>query len=114
MQLRTVIVIGKFCVALSLGATPIAGAADVDKGLAAAESSDYATALQEFQPLAEQGNASAQFNLGFMYATGQGAPQDNAQAHMWFNLAASQGGKHAADGRGTIAKHMTSQQISEA
>ena len=42
-----------------------------------------------FRPLAEHGHADAQVNLGIMYATGQGVPQDYIQAHMWFNLAAS-------------------------
>ena len=31
----------------------------------------------------------AQFNLGVRYSNGRGVPQDDVQAHMWFNLAAS-------------------------
>ncbi len=38
---------------------------------------DYDTALKEWRPLAEQGNEAAQANLGFMYAKGQGVPQDD-------------------------------------
>ena len=38
---------------------------------------------------AEQGDAEAQHNLGVSYAKGRGVPQDDVQAHMWFNLAAS-------------------------
>jgi TPR repeat protein len=34
-------------------------------------------------------HAAAQFNLGEMYETGRGVPQDVIMAHMWFNLAAS-------------------------
>ena len=41
--------------------------ADLDDGVAAYESGDYATALQEWRPLAEQGVAEAQFSLGLMY-----------------------------------------------
>jgi uncharacterized protein len=41
--------------------------ADFQKGLTAAHSGDFATALREWEPLAEQGNALAQYNLGFMY-----------------------------------------------
>ncbi len=37
-------------------------AQDYDKGLAAAQSGDFATALKEWRPLAEQGNAEAQLN----------------------------------------------------
>ena len=35
---------------------------------------DYETALKEWRPLAEQGNAKAQFNLRFMYRNGKGIP----------------------------------------
>ena len=40
---------------------------------------------------AEQGDAEAQVNLGFRYATGEGVPQDAADAVRWFRLAADQG-----------------------
>ena len=40
---------------------------------------------------AEQGNALAQFNLGFMYENGQGMPQDYAEAVKWYRKAADQG-----------------------
>lgn len=46
------------------------------KGVAAHKSGDYATALREWRPLVEQGNANAPLNLGFMYRDGQGIPQD--------------------------------------
>ena len=38
---------------------------------------------------AEQGNSLSQDSLGFLYETGKGVPQDYVQAHMWYNLAAS-------------------------
>src|SRR5208282_4845711 len=63
---------------------------------------------------AEKGNASAQFSLGFMYEKGQGVPQDYVQAYMWFNLAAAQGTKGAAEWREHVAVHMTPAQIAEA
>ena len=40
---------------------------------------------------AEQGDADAQFNLGSMYATGRGVPQDDAEAVRWYRLATEQG-----------------------
>jgi TPR repeat protein len=55
------------------------------------DSGDYATALREWTPLAEQGFASAQFNLGRMYETGKGVPQDYKTAARWYRLAAEQG-----------------------
>ena len=42
-------------------------AQDFNKGWAAYESGDYATALKEWKPLAQQGLAQAQFNLGKFY-----------------------------------------------
>ena len=44
-----------------------AWAADFDKGLTAYNNGDYATALKQWTPLAEQGDARAQYNLGVMY-----------------------------------------------
>ena len=40
---------------------------------------------------AEQGNASAQVNLGAMYATGEGVLEDDAEAVRWYRMAAEQG-----------------------
>jgi TPR repeat protein len=50
-----------------------------------------AKAVEWYQRAAEQGDASAQNNLGVMYATGQGVAQDDAQAVRWYGLAAEQG-----------------------
>jgi len=55
------------------------------------ESGDFATALREWTPLAEQGYADAQSNLGLMYYNGDGVPQDYKTAEKWFRLAAEQG-----------------------
>ena len=56
---------------------------------------DDAEAVRWFRLAAEQGVASAQFNLGVAYAKGEGVPQDYVSAHMWLNLAASTGHKGA-------------------
>ena len=73
-----------------LAVSPTWGA-DFDKGRAAAQAGDYATALREWRPLADQGNAAAQSNLGFMYRNGKGVPQDDKEAVKWYRLAAEQG-----------------------
>jgi len=52
---------------------------------------DYAKALRLIRPLANDGDASAQFNLGLMYTIGQGVQEDNAAAALWFRKAAEQG-----------------------
>ncbi len=61
------------------------------EGMAAYERGDYAVALKEFQPLAEQGNAIAQFHLGVMYANGRGVPKDDREAVKWFRKSVEQG-----------------------
>ncbi|MBI4382402.1 MAG: sel1 repeat family protein, partial [Nitrospinae bacterium] len=62
-----------------------------DAGLAAYNRKDYAAALRNFKPLAEQGNGDAQVWLGHMYENGFGAPQDLEQATAWYRKAAEQG-----------------------
>ena len=62
-----------------------------EDGMAAYEREDYSTALSIFQPLADQGNASAQFNLGEMYHNGRGVQADFFEAFRWYRLAAEQG-----------------------
>jgi uncharacterized protein len=52
---------------------------------------DYKTAYRLYKPLAEQGFPIAQLNLGYMYANGQGVPQDYAEAMKWYRKAANQG-----------------------
>ena len=47
--------------------------------------------LDTVRQAAEQGDATAQFNLGFMYANGEGVLKDNAEAVRWYRLAAEQG-----------------------
>ncbi len=64
---------------------------DFQKGLTAAKSGDYATALRELTPLAKQGHSTAQNNLGFMYHRGWGVPQNDTTAVKWYTLSAEQG-----------------------
>ena len=72
-------------------ASGVASAADFYKGLDAYKSGDFKTALIEWTPLAEQGNASAQYFLGLMYDVGEGVPENDKTAVKWFTLAAEQG-----------------------
>ncbi len=76
---------------LILTLTGAAVAGPFEDGMAAHERSDYATALRLWRPMAEQGHADAQHNLGVMYGKGQGVPQDYAEAVKWYRLAAAQG-----------------------
>ncbi len=49
-----------------------------------------------------------------MYALGQGVPQDFVYAHMWLNIAASNGHENAGKARDEVAKLMTPAQIEKA
>ena len=82
----------KLLSALAVGlllAGPVSGQ-DLDKGLAAYETGDYATALQELLPLAEggsdmveQGSLVAQYHISLMYKNGYGVPKDKLAEFKW-------------------------------
>ncbi|MEJ6517173.1 MAG: hypothetical protein QNL97_13365 [Pseudomonadales bacterium] len=76
-----------FIIAAVLALVPMTlTAQDFHKGFAAHQAGDYATAIQEWTPLAEAGDVNAQFSLGFMYKYGQGVPQDYAAlGHLFKN-----------------------------
>jgi hypothetical protein len=63
---------------------------------------DYETALSEWRPLAEQGDAEAQNMLGYMYRFGEGLPQDFEQARQWYRRAADQGNATAQNNLGAM------------
>ena len=71
-----------------------AAIAGLNEGLEALRRSDFATAAKEFRPLAERGDAEAQYRIGLMYEFGKGYPQDKAQGIVWFKKSAGQ--RHAA------------------
>lgn len=63
--------------------------ADFQTGLTAYQRGDYATALREWTPAAEAGNATAQLYLGLMYERGQGVGANPAEARKWYERAAA-------------------------
>ena len=65
--------------------------ADFKKGLDAYNKGDFKIAYKELHQLAEQGDAGAQYNLGFMYDNGEGVLQDDKRAVNWYRKAAEQG-----------------------
>jgi TPR repeat protein len=81
-------------------------------------SQDNAEAAKWYRKAADQGHANAQYNLGVMYSTGQGVPQDYVEAHKWFNLAASRLTDSERDTavkkRALMESKMTQSQIAEA
>ena len=56
---------------------------------------NYAEAVKWYRLSAEQGEATAQYNLGYMYEYGRGVAQDYTQAMRWYRQAADQGHKRA-------------------
>jgi TPR repeat protein len=85
--------VAKLCltIAVLLGSAGLGASADFQKGAAAYQIGDYATALHEWTPLAKQGDAVAQYILGQMYRKGKGALKNYETAAMWYSLAAEQG-----------------------
>lgn len=75
----------------SAAAGPAAAAQSVRAGIAAWEAADYAKAVGIWRPLAEAGDADAQFNLGQAYRLGRGVTLNLAVAKTWFERAAGQG-----------------------
>ena len=67
-----------------------AAAQDFSTGVFAWVTGDYAAALREFQPLADQGHAEAQSKLGLMYLLGLGVPKDYTQTVKCWRQAAEQ------------------------
>jgi uncharacterized protein len=63
---------------------------------------DYATEAKLLRPLAEQGNATAQALLGFMFGHGQGLQQDDVEALRWYRKAAEQGDAGAQSNLGLL------------
>ena len=100
--------------AVLLGTTGTSWGGDYEKGLAAAQSGHFATALKEWIPLAEQGDARAQYNLGQMYYDGKGVLQDYVYAHMWFNVVAFNGDEGGGKARDIVAKKMNATQLNKA
>ncbi len=76
---------------IMLAATISSYAESLARGNAAFVRGDYNKAARELVPLAERGNPRAQAMLGFMYATGQGVPQNYDAASYWYRLSAEQG-----------------------
>ena len=86
LGMKTLIIIPVLLFSLFLGLPSYSS--DFDKGLTAYNNGDYATALKEWKPLAEQGDVDAQYHLGVMYDNGDGVSQDYKEAVRWYTLAA--------------------------
>ena len=88
--------------ALIVGFVAPALAGPFEDGLTAYGKGDYATTLEYWRPLAEQGLADAQSSVGWMYAKGEGVPRDDAEAVKWYRRAAEQGHAEAQYNLGSM------------
>jgi len=79
--------------AAALAASAIAG--PLEDGMEAYRTKEYAKAVESWRPLAEKGDAAAQYRLGMLYAEGKGVEQNDATAFMWMRRAAEQGNAEA-------------------
>jgi TPR repeat protein len=76
---------------LAAFATAPAGAQSVKAGISAWQKADYKAAVAIWRPLAEGGNADAQFNLGQAYRLGRGTTVNLGAAQTWLGRAAGKG-----------------------
>lgn len=60
-------------------------------GIAIFTSTIYANSFKTQHPLAEQGDAQAQYQLGMIYLKGLGVPKDSVKAIQWLKKSAEQG-----------------------
>jgi TPR repeat protein len=93
MKQRTKTLAAGGALALALFGAAMAG--PLEDGEAAYHRGDYETAVRLWRLSGDEGNVDAQFNLGLLYSSGQGLPQDDAQALIWFHKAADQGDARA-------------------
>jgi TPR repeat protein len=93
MKQRTKTLVASGALALALFGEAMAG--PLEDGEAAYQRGDYETAVRLWRLSGDEGNVDAQFNLGLLYSSGQGLPQDDAQALIWFHKAADQGDARA-------------------
>jgi|SRR6056300_494473 TPR repeat protein len=100
--------------AIILWLLPMSVWADFQDGVRAYKQEDYRTAFREWRPLAEQGEARAQFNLGIMYAQGKGIGKNYLLSYVWLSLANKNGHNKAKQYIKSLVKNMSKTQITEA
>jgi TPR repeat protein len=85
-----------------LFAVPAEAASDFGVGIEAFKRGDFTEARIQFEPLAHEGMAAAQANLGLMYSKGYGVILDYREAFQWYQLAAHQGQPVAQNNLGAM------------
>jgi cell division septation protein DedD len=78
------------------------GANDARAGVEAWRAQDYEAAVRIWRPLADRGDADAQFNLAQAYFLGRGLPQNMTLAEQWYARAARGGHEEAQANYGLL------------
>ena len=89
--------------AAAIAATPVlAQDTSVRAGVEAWQAGNYEEAVRQWRPLADRGDADAQYNLGQAYKLGRGVPLNSTLAEQWYERAARQGHEQAGANLGLI------------
>jgi TPR repeat protein len=112
--MKTVKLVGKIS-ALTLSLLLFSGCASqttqIQDGKHAFQYHHYKEAFNTLLPLAKQGNAEAQYTVGYLYYYGKGVVEDQEKAQYWINKSAQQGNPlaiRALEVEATHAKPSTS------
>jgi TPR repeat protein len=98
LNLEPIVKINNFFLIVFLCATflpNISSAATLQEAKTAIDQKNFSLAREIYETLAEKGDAKAQYNLGLMYASGDGVPYDAGIAASWFKKSAAQGYREA-------------------
>ena len=112
--MKPYVLLGVLAVVLAMLPAERQARADFADAIQAYDGGDYATAFAESLAAAKQGDADAQYMVGFLYMRGQGTRRDSLRAYQWFSLAARQGDSYAADELEGLAARMSPARISQA
>jgi cell division septation protein DedD len=77
-------------------------APNVRSGIEAWQAGNYALAIGNWRPLADRGDADAQYNIAQAYFLGRGVPQNANLAEQWYARAARQGHEQAQANYGLL------------
>ena len=100
MKLGLKYILATLILVMSIAASAMAG--PLEDARTAINKEEYARALRLLRPLAEKGNAEAQYWLGVFYLHGRGVPQDHARAAEWYRKSAERGNADAQNDLGVL------------
>jgi len=90
-RLKLMVLLGLVVAVAACGKAETSSSAETEEGHAAFQKRDFDEAFEILLPLAEKGDAEAQFKVGFMYVHGRGVDRDFDEAIKWMTAAAEQG-----------------------